>query len=341
MNILVTGAAGLIGGELARRLVEAGHGVTALVHRNREVRGNDGALVAVRAMVAGDVTLERLGWDRAEHDALARAHDLVVHCAASVRFDLTDSDYEATNVTGTRHVLDLARAGGCAVLHVSTAYVCGERDGPVAEGPVPPATRFANGYERSKAAAEALVEASGLPWTIARPSVVVGEHRTGAIRQFDTIYAAFRLIATGRVRHLPASERASLDFVPIDHVAGGLADLAGCEARGGHVHLTGSAPVPAAAFADAIGRWPHFARPELVAPDRFDAHALPSAERRLYGRAAAVYASYFRRDPRFVAERLATLTGRRCPPTDAAFLGRLMAYAIAAGFLPVPPTQKP
>ena len=338
MNILLTGAAGLIGGELARRLVARGHRVTALVHRTREVRGNDGALVAVAEALTGDVTQPRLGWDPTAHARVAAAHQLVIHCAASVRFDLSAEEGERTNVAGTRHVAELARAGGAAMLHVSTAYVCGRVDGPVAEGPVPPGTRFANGYEASKAAAEAVVEEGGLPWTIARPSIVVGEHATGAIRQFDTIYAAFRLIAEGRVRQLPASQGATLDFVPIDHVAGGLADLAERRPLGAHVHLTASSSVPVPAFADAIARWPHFARPRLVAPERFDVARLPPTERRLYARVAAVYATYFQRDPRFEAGRLAAASGRVCPPTDAAFLHRLMTFAIDAGFLPEPPS---
>ena len=71
-----------------------------------------------------------------------------------------------------------------------------------------------------------LVAAAGPRHVIARPSIVLGDSRTGAIRGFDTIYAAFKLIAEGRVSRMPARACATLDFVPIDHVARGLVALA-------------------------------------------------------------------------------------------------------------------
>lgn len=314
----------------------AGHRVTALVHRTTEVRGNDGSPVPLAGTVRGDVAAERLGWDEATHLGVARAHDLVIHCAASVRFDLSHAEYERVNVGGTANVMALAETSGCDLLYVSTAYVCGRVDGPVTEAAVGPHRDFANGYERSKAAAEARVREGGVRWAIARPSIVVGEHATGAIRSFDTIYAAFRLIAQGLVRRLPVAAHATLDLVPIDHVAGGLVEMA-CDMRaaaGTTVHLTAASPVPVTAFRDAIARQPHFAVPELVPAERFDPAALPARERRVWQRAAGVYASYFARDPRFVAERLAALSGRRCPPTDSAFLDRLIGFGIDAGFLP-------
>ena len=334
MRILVTGAAGLIGGEAARRLVARGHRVTALVHRNPQVLGNRGEPVAVHALLHGDVG--QPGFGLADPAAVAADHDLILHCAATTRFDLAQAEYDRTNVAGARHAVELARAGGCALLHVSTAYVCGRRDGPIGEGDPLPARDFANGYEASKAGGEAAVAASGLRWAMARPSVVVGEHRDGAIRTFDTIYAAFKLIATGRVRHMAASEGATIDFVPIDHVAAGLVALAeGMDAAaGGAFHLVSGQPVPVAQFAAAIGAYPQFHPPTLVPPERFDPDALPTAERRLYGRVAGLYASYFQRDPRFDDARFRAVAGLACPPTGFAYLKRLIDYCVASGFLP-------
>ena len=66
MRIFLTGAAGLIGGEVAARLLEAGHSVTALVHKNRDIRANDGSEVCPAEVVAGDVSEPLFGWDKAE-----------------------------------------------------------------------------------------------------------------------------------------------------------------------------------------------------------------------------------------------------------------------------------
>ena len=82
-NILVTGAAGLLGGEICALLVAGGHRVTALVHTNRDIRANDGAPVPVAEIVAGDVSLERFGWDAAQFDAIAAAHELLLRASAA------------------------------------------------------------------------------------------------------------------------------------------------------------------------------------------------------------------------------------------------------------------
>ncbi len=335
MRILVTGAAGLLGGEVCARLLAEGHEVTGLVHRNPTVCANDGSVVEV-ATLSGDVSLPRFGWDEAHFTEVATRHDLLVHCAATVRFDLAEEDYRAVNVEGVAHALALAEAGGMDFLHVSTAYVCGDTSGIIREDEELPESGFANGYEASKAAGERLVRASNVSWAIARPSIVVGEYESGAIRQFDTTYAAFKLIAEGRVRHMPAKEDGTLDFVPMDHVASGIALLANRmdDAAGGTFHLVSGQPLPVAQFAQAIGSYPHFHEPELVAPENFDPITLPALERRLYRRVAGLYASYFQRDPHFSDSQFRMLAGRGCPPTGEPYIRRLIDYCIEAGFLP-------
>ena len=315
--------------------MDGGHRVTGLVHRNPEVRANDGALVKVDTLT-GDVSQPRFGWAQDRFALVAEAHDMLIHCAATVRFDLAEEDYRAVNVAGVGHALALAEAGGMDFLHVSTAYVCGDTSGIIRENEPPPTSGFANGYEASKAAGELLVRSSNLRWAIARPSIVVGEYGDGAIRQFDTTYAAFKLIAEGRVRHMPARADATLDFVPIDHVASGIAALAQRmeDAAGGTYHLVSGQPLPVSAFAEAIGAFPQFHRPELVEPASFDAASLPALERRLYKRVAGLYASYFQRDPHFSDAAFRDLTGRGCPPTGQAYIQRLIEYCIAVGFLP-------
>lgn len=330
MRILITGAAGLIGGEVAARLAKRGHRVSALVHNNPDVRDNSGAVPPLHAVLRGDVTRGGLGLGEAAGD-----HDLLIHCAATTRFDLSDAAYRTTNVVGTANAIALAQTGGMALLHVSTAYVCGMRDGVISEDEPLRAMSFANGYEASKAAGEALVAASGVRWAIARPSVVVGDTASGAIRTFDTIYAAFKLIAEGRVRQIPACPDATIDFVPIDHVAGGLVALAEnmAAADGGRYHLVSGEPVPVATFAAAIGAYPQLSAPLLIPPERFDAAALPPLERRRHARVAGLYSSYFQHDPRFDDSRFRAITGLACPQTGPAYLKRLIDYCIDVGFL--------
>ncbi len=336
MRIFVTGAAGLIGGEVARRLVARGHWVTAGIHSNPDVRGNDGTPVALAGIVPIDLAAPALGLDGVTAQALADAHDLILHCAATTRFDLGAEAYRATNVAGTAAILALAARADRPVLYVSTAYVCGRRDGPIGEEDPLPSDGFANGYEASKAQAETLVATASPRHVIARPSIVLGDSTTGAIHSFDTIYAAFKLIAEGRVRHMPARADATLDFVPIDHVAAGLVALAERidAAAGGRFHLVSSDPVPVADWAAAIGAYPQFTAPTYVEPDAFNLTTLPPLERRLFARVAGLYSSYFQRAPCFDDHRFRALTGLVCPPTDIAYLTRLIDHCIAVGFLP-------
>lgn len=320
---------------MCKRLVSNGHEVTGLIHRNPEIRANDGMQVEI-ATLKGDVSQRQFGWPAAKFEKVAASYDLIVHCAATVRFDLEETDYRAVNVYGTRNALALAAAGSMDFLHISTAYVCGMRNGAIAEDDPLPESGFANGYEASKAAGERLVRDSGLNWAIARPSIVVGERESGRIRQFDTTYAAFKLIAEGRVKHMPARKGATLDFVPLDHVAGGIVVLAQDmeRARGCTFHLVSGQPLPVEQFTGAIGAYAQFHEPELVAPEHFDPAMLPALERRLFKRVAGLYASYFQRDPHFLDAKFRALTGMACPETGAAYVRQLIDYCIEAGFLP-------
>jgi nucleoside-diphosphate-sugar epimerase len=325
MKILVTGAAGLIGGELCARLAARGHQVTALVHRATAIAGNDGAPVAGVALLPGDVRLPGFGLARVP-DA-----DLVIHSAAITAFDAAPEDYAAVNTNGATHAAGL----GLPLLHVSTAYVCGTRDGRIGEDET--GSDFVNGYESSKAAGEAAVRAAmarGLPAAIARPSIVVGDWASGTIRSFDNIYMLFRLIAEGRVRTLPAAPGASLDLVPIDHVTGSLVAMAEDFGRfaGKTLHLVGSQPQPLPVLGEAVAAFPGLGRPEFVPADIFDPAALPPTERRYHAAAAALYTAYLQRGPRFDTSVASSLLPG-CPPCDAEWVSRLIGHCLDRGFV--------
>ena len=351
MRILLTGGAGLIGGELAGLLAERGHRVTALVHRDRDVRRNDGSAVPVvvgaeppRAgaisLLRGDMRQPRLGMEASQHQALRDELDLIVHLAAVTAFDADPALLQAVNVDGTRHILRLATGGSRPVplLHVSTAYVCGAVSGPVTEQDRPGAGAFTNGYEASKAAAEALVERAreqGLLAVIARPSIVVGAYADGMINRLDGVYALIRLVAEGRVRTLPAVPGASLDLVPIDHVTAGLLHLVGHmeQAAGQNIHLVSGSPVLVSTLTGLAAQYPHFFSPRLMSPETFDPALLTPRGQVVHRQVTAHYASYLQRDPRFADDALRALGGCSCPPTDIAFLRRLVDRCIATGYL--------
>jgi 2-alkyl-3-oxoalkanoate reductase len=324
MRILVTGATGLIGGEVCARLVARGHLVTALVHRATTVMGNDRRPVTGLRRIVGDVTLPGLGLGLAAVPEV----DLVIHSAAVTAFDAPAERYRAVNVEGTRHVAAL----GLPMLQVSTAYVGGTRDGRILESET--GTAFVNGYEASKAAGEAIVRSAGVAFAIARPSVVVGDWATGAISRFENIYMLFRLIAERRVRTLPAAAGASLDLVPIDHVCGGIVAMAeGFSAVDGRtLHLVGATPTPVRRLGEAIAAVPGLGAPGFVDPADFALERLPAVERRYHAAAASLYVNYLLRDPVFDTANARGLVPD-CPPTDRQWLDRLISFCLDAGYV--------
>ena len=342
LRVLVTGAGGMVGQALCAALAGQGHGVTALLRRRRAcadtvVPDGPDTFGAIRTLY-GDVAEPDLGLDGAAR--LAGTLDLVVHCAALTGFRLANDAYRRVNVDGTRRVLDLAAAADVPVLYVGTAYICGDVHGTVAEIPeMPAATRFNNGYEASKAEAEALVWAArraGRVVAVARPSIVVGRWADGATAAFGAVYQLIRLVAEGRVRVLPAAADASLDLVPLDHVVGGLVDLAEgmTEANGRVFHLASGDPVPLAVLTDVAAAFPPCRNPCLVPPEHYDLAALTPRERWMHEQLVEAYAPYLRPSPRFATANLSDLSGRRCPPVDAAFLHRLIGFAVGVGYLP-------
>jgi nucleoside-diphosphate-sugar epimerase len=348
-RILVTGATGLIGSELCGQLVERGHAVIALVHRRHDILRNNGSVLHPEAYTgtppgygalqwaAGDIREPSLGLEAEEAVALATAVELIVHCAAEINLSAASDLHQSVNVEGTRNLICFARTSREPVpglVHLSTAYVSGERSGDVAEEALDAGQPFANSYEASKATAEKLVSASGLRAAIARPSIIVGASDTGAIGRFENLYAFLRLIGAGRITLLPAIPDASLDLVPIDHVMGGLIDIIeNFELAAGKIfHVVSGDPAPLAALA-ALDYPTGFRVPLLVSPERFDLSQLSRAERAIYNGVTSAYATYLRRNPRFVAQNLGALSGRACPRTGPEFLRRVVEYATAAGYL--------
>jgi 2-alkyl-3-oxoalkanoate reductase len=334
MNIFLTGAAGLLGGALVDALIRAGHAVVGLVHQETDIRSNDGQSIdatffdgshpvaGALKLLTGDVRFNGLCLS-AERQAWLTSHiDLVIHCAALVKFEADAAELEAVNVDGTRHVAELFPSA--RFIHISTAYVCGVKDGLITETPCDPHGAFGNGYEQSKARAEAVLRELRPDAIIVRPSIIVGEFANGRIRSFDTIYRAFKFIAEGKVKSIPASSSATLNFVPVDHVVGGICDIvAGPDARPSIIHLTACRAIPAIRFLKLIGEIPGLFSPMIT-----EGTAVGIAER-----LAQPYWGYFRRSPEFESRRLESMSGRIAPDMDDAALLRQIRYCVDAGFI--------
>jgi nucleoside-diphosphate-sugar epimerase len=359
MRILITGIAGTVGVELAAELAEQGHAVLGTVNRNAGLVKNDGTVVAARmalpsdaiegsiVLFKADVTKPMLGMSSEDYQALASGVDLIIHSAAITDFGRPKEVYEAVNVEGTKNVLALAQAKKgrpTPFLHISTAYVCGQRQGRVLEEDLEMGQTFVNDYEESKYRAERLVHeamAKGLPAVIARPSIIVGHSQTGCIRDFKTMYVVLRVLSQGKVRSMPGNYGATLDLVPIDTVCERLLRIVeGWDwCVGKTFHIVGAVPITLRDMSDVMAEYPWCQVPRFVPQATFDEARLPPKEQRFYGRVMRLYDGYFRRQINFDDAEMRALCGsRRLKPEEAATWGkslmrRLMDYSERVDYL--------
>ena len=269
-KVLLTGATGFVGkvvlAELLRRRDELDLSEIHLVIRKD--KREDARARFVRLAASPCFSQIPSGWEalcRVVEADLGDAHALprrttlagqithIIHCAASVEFDLPVAEAAAANVTSALHMLAFAKR--CTRLErmvsVSTAYVTPHPGDGVAVhevlAPLPRAARalyeemrvgggpdldrrlFAetghpNSYTLSKCVAEHLLleEMGDVPLTIVRPSIVSACHALPFPGWIDSraAFAGFvALIGLGHLRAVNVDPRAALDIVPCDAVA--------------------------------------------------------------------------------------------------------------------------
>ncbi|MEU4847690.1 SDR family oxidoreductase [Streptomyces gilvosporeus] len=205
LNVLLTGATGVLGRALLPKLTM--HNVICLTHTTEM---SEPGLKSLH----GDVRLPRLGLSRGEFKELSSVIDVIVHAAADTSFG-AESALVETNVAGTARIVELAQESDARLVYVSTAFsgVGADDDSP------------ALAYARTKAHAEELVRASGLRAVIVRPSIIVGDSRTGHIARHQGFHKLLGAMMRGQLPLVPLDPSRLLDFVPQDVVAKHIADL--------------------------------------------------------------------------------------------------------------------
>ena len=269
----------------------------------------------------------------------------MIHSAATVRFDHSLEEARRINVEGTRHILDFA-AGARQLrsfAYVGTAYVAGERTDLVRENELAIGQSYRNTYEQTKAEAEALVRSrlGSLPGVILRPSIIVGDSRTGVTSSFKMMYWPLKIYARRLWRTVPGYPDAVLDIVPVDFVAKAVARFSSTRPPwGSTVHLCAGPRGSATIEQVAHRAMEYFNGPEprYVDPKFFFAVVRPLLFMSLWGRKRRVlrdgraYRDYFTMRMQFDtsnAERLLQPAGM-CPPPVLDYLDRLFHYCVAS-----------
>jgi NADH dehydrogenase len=158
-SIVILGGTGFVGSHLVPRLVRSGHEVT-LLSRNREMRRDSGVLPGVRVRTTDVFDRRALEQHFASADAVINMVGILVPRGRDT--------FQRVHVDLTATVIQACRDAGVRRLHQMSSLKAGQGESQ---------------YLKSRGAAEALVKASGLDWTIYEPSVIFG-HGDGLVTRF-------------------------------------------------------------------------------------------------------------------------------------------------------------
>jgi long-chain acyl-CoA synthetase len=374
VRYLVTGATGFLGRELCARLLLSGAELLVTTRRK-----NDESLEGARArigemlvrcdprvsldhfsVVFADVTAPDLGRDGETQRWIERGGEVqLIHGAAEVRFDLPYPVMQKQNVEGTKNVLELASSLHARGLlrrfdHVSTTYVAGDRTDVALETDADAGQRPRNDYEKTKLEAEMAVyraRDTGLPITVHRPSIIVGDSRTGQASSFKVLYWPMKVYARGRWRTLFGRPDCAIDVVPVDFVADAMiALLPRDDATNKTFHLA-AGPERQSTIAEIVAlAEAEFQRGRIryIDPDFYMRWLRPLVKPILkmirpdVAERGGVYLPYFRSNPTFsVTQASAILTPLGIePPRVKDYFGAILRYARKSDFGKLSPAPR-
>ena len=361
-NVFVTGATGFIGSHLTARLLQDGYHVKALVRRSKTASARErvetilGAAGAARfenlRVLEGDISLPHLGLSDAARAEITSCTEEVWHCAASLSFGPQNrAEIFRMNVDGTRHVLDLVKQlPGRRLHHVSTAYIAGNRSDLALETEIDVGQSFKNPYEESKCRTEIMIagshQADAIRASVYRPSIVIGDSKSGRVTHFHGVYAFIRALWTALERlrrHTPhldfiklplrvlGVENQTLNFVPIDYVVDGMVEISRrTDSNGGTYHLSNPVPTENRFWLPNICRILHVEGIQLVGHGSFLKSPMTKLES-LFQKQMAFYYQYLQGEPRFdcrgALEALKN-TGIECPRVTVEFISKMAGWYV-------------
>ena len=211
MRVLVTGATGFVGGNLARQLWHRGDKVRALVRPGSDTLTIDGTGIEP---VSGDIL------DRDSVYRAAQGCEAVFHCAAAYTFWSRDPRaVYRTNVEGTANVLAASsQAGVSRLVYTSTVSTVGLCNGKLATEDTPLDPKHLVGhYKKSKYQAEQLalkMASDDLPVVVVNPTTPVGPWD---VKPTPT----GRIVLDFLLRRIPAYLNTGMNLVDVEDVVSG------------------------------------------------------------------------------------------------------------------------
>ncbi len=300
----------------------------------------------------GDITSRDLGLEKNEYRKLCYEVDEVFHCAAATHFEKQRADeHLVVNVKGTENMLQFANSDKQKRFHyISTAYIAGKQNGIVYENEMIDEPLFNNEYERSKFIAEKIVikyaKVNDIHYTLYRPSIIVGDSKTGDTCRFDNLYIFAKVLFSIRnsvIDHksenlnditvrVPGIPDALINLVPIDYVAEAIVAISKAKKSINKIfHITNPDPLELSELRDLL-------IPVLgikginVKIDGQIEHKRLSAIERLFLRHTRTYYSYLFSRLRFDCRNTQSVlesTGIICPAFTRVLAKVLVDFAIS------------
>ncbi len=296
MRVAVTGGTGHIGGNLVRRLLDAGHSVRVLVHTTTE------ALEGVDVeRISGDVrNLESLR-------ELFNGVDTAFHLAGRISIDGDQGGVvQEINVEGTRNVVTAALE--CKIrrlVHTSSIHAYDMTPGrPVTESSPKASSPGHSAYDRSKAVGEEQVRqgiARGLDALIVNPSAVIGPHDYRPSRMG-------RFFLMLQQRRLPALIEGGFDWVDVRDVCASMVAAMDRGTAGENYNLCGRFAT-VRELAELCEQVTGVRKPRFSTPQRLARIGAPFA---------VLAARVLHREPLYTPESLAALRSEPSAPHDKA-----------------------
>jgi NAD(P)-dependent dehydrogenase (short-subunit alcohol dehydrogenase family) len=274
MTYFVTGATGFIGRHLVEELLAKRAGdIHVLVREgsteklDRLHRDKWGASDRIKP-VFGDLAEPSLGVDDEAREQLRGNVKHFFHLAAIYDMTADEERNRVLNVQGTQNAIDLANDLEAGIFHhVSSIAAAGLFKGHFNEDMFDEGQDLEHPYHRTKFESEKLARTRVKgAWRVYRPSIVVGNSKTGEMDKIDGPYYFFK--ALQKVRHyvpewfpLVSLEWGNTNIVPVDYVAAAMDHIAHLpDIDGQAFHLVNPKPQKAGEVMNVFARAGHAPR---------------------------------------------------------------------------------
>ena len=319
---LLTGSTGFLGSFLAKELLDKNYFLYLLARPKKNKSAFERVIESLKfvyedewtdkllsriKVISGDITQDNLGiHSKKEIEELIKEVEIIFHSAALAELRVPLEKIRKINVEGTRNILKFAlkckeKGRLKKVNHISTAYVVGKKITNFSEDMLDLGQEFNNTYEQSKFEAELLINEfreKGLKISIFRPSIIMGDSKTGKTNNFRMFYQPLHFFSLEIYKRFPANLKCAQNLINIDTVAKAVSILGEIEENSTY-HIVSPEDTSVEFFMKLVSEYFGVELPEFIPVEEFDFNEWTSAQKTL----AEPYIPYFNFKTKFLSQK--------------------------------------